>query len=270
MLHRFRQHFGTAGLVVAIVALIAALGGGAYAATGGGDDATVSASQGKRGKPGPPGKRGKPGPAGPAGPQGPAGPGGPAGPAGLKGDPGAAGQDGTDGADGASVEVGTPTVGECPQGGATVQVAGQPATKKPVCNGLNGGSSETLAPGKTTKGTWWFQGNGGVTQAAPISFPVPLSAADAAAITDVHYWTESSPDPECTGSLKEPKAEPGVLCIYVSPESTTIPNGEYQPDFETEVSSGGVGTTGILLYYESNSNALFEGGSFAVTAPSAP
>lgn len=93
---RLRRHFGMAGLVVSIVALVAALGGGAIAAN---SDATTSA----KGKPGPRGKTGKTGPAGPAGPAGPVGPAGavgpagPVGPVGPKGDTGPAGEDGTTG-----------------------------------------------------------------------------------------------------------------------------------------------------------------------------
>lgn len=80
-----REPFGTAGLIVACVALIAALTGAAYAAGG------LNAKQKKEvkkiakqfaGKPGAPGATG------------------PAGPAGAKGDTGAAGANGTNGKDG--------------------------------------------------------------------------------------------------------------------------------------------------------------------------
>ena len=58
-LHR---QFGTAGLILSVIAIVLALGGGAYAANN-----TGVAS--KAGKPGPRGKTGATGPAGPAGPR---------------------------------------------------------------------------------------------------------------------------------------------------------------------------------------------------------
>lgn len=97
MLHRIHNKLGTAGLIVAVVALVAALTGAAFAAGG------LTKKQEKRviaiakkyaGKPGAPGAPGGPGPAGPAGaqgavgPAGPAGEEGPAGPAGEEGPPG--------------------------------------------------------------------------------------------------------------------------------------------------------------------------------------
>jgi hypothetical protein len=82
MFARIHRQFGTAGLILSIVALVAALSGGAYAAT---------AHSSKAGKPGPRGPRGFTGPAGPAGPQGPAG---------ADGAKGANGTNGTNGAPG--------------------------------------------------------------------------------------------------------------------------------------------------------------------------
>jgi hypothetical protein len=93
MLTRLRIHFGAAGLIVAIMALVVALAGSAIAANGGGSsDGKATASA-----------KAKKGPKGPKGDTGPAGPAGPAGPQGAKGDngaPGANGKDGTNGAKG--------------------------------------------------------------------------------------------------------------------------------------------------------------------------
>ena len=93
------NQFGTAGLILSVVAIVLALGGGAYAANN-----TATAS--KAGKPGP---RGKIGATGPAGPQGTAGPTGPTGPAGTNG------ENGTNGTNGESV-VTSRTEGECASG----------------------------------------------------------------------------------------------------------------------------------------------------------
>jgi collagen triple helix repeat protein len=85
MLSAFRKQVGSAGLIVAVIALIFALAGGAVAASGGGGGKATASAKGKRGP------RGPKGPRGPAGPQGPAGPAGPAGP---QGNPGPEGKTG--------------------------------------------------------------------------------------------------------------------------------------------------------------------------------
>jgi Collagen triple helix repeat (20 copies) len=141
---RLKEPFGKAGLIVAVVALVFAMLGGAYAATGGNSSkATASAKQGKQGKQG---KTGKTGPAGPAGTAGPAGP------AGAKGDTGAAGSNGKDGTNGTNGKNGT--------------------------NGEDGetGFTETLPSGKTETGSW-----GGITNAAGVlraslPFAIPISS----------------------------------------------------------------------------------------------
>lgn len=86
-----QRRLGTAGLLIAIAALVIALGGAAYAALPG-----LNSKQKKEVK-----KIAKqlvqPGPAGPAGPAGLAGPAGPAGPTGAIGDAGAQGDVGPEG-----------------------------------------------------------------------------------------------------------------------------------------------------------------------------
>ena len=87
MLSAFRKQVGSAGLVVAVVALIFALAGGAVAASGGGGGGKATASAKKRGPRGPKRPRAsrRSRSAGPAGPQGGVGPEGAAGKAGPAG-----------------------------------------------------------------------------------------------------------------------------------------------------------------------------------------
>jgi len=89
MLSRIHSKLSTAGLVVALAALLASLGGAAVAATD-----RLSPQEKKEVK-----KIAKalPGKVGPAGPQGPVGPPGAAGPEGKHGVPGTDGKDGEDG-----------------------------------------------------------------------------------------------------------------------------------------------------------------------------
>jgi hypothetical protein len=272
MFSRLREHFGTAGLVVAIVALVAALGGGAYAATGGsaGGKATASA----KGKQGPRGKTGKAGPAGPAGPAGATGPAGPQGPAGAKGDAGAPGSPGAPGAPGTSVTVSAASGGECEAGGIKVTSA-SPVAK--VCNGKEGEPGilhpgETLPEEATETGTYAFFANGESIQLGDtISFSIPLSEADAEAIT-VEAFAGPAGNATCTGTVSVPTAPAGSICFYenadsnlngVNIEVASPANKRYSGVSEPGV----VGTSGALLFGEELIAGQRNFGSFAVTAP---
>jgi hypothetical protein len=258
MFSRLREHFGAAGLAVAIIALIAALAGGAVAATGGSSDGKATASATK-GKPGPRGKTGKPGPQGPAGPAGAQGP---AGAPGAKGDAGAPGANGANGANGLKGATGpTGPTGEEGE-------AGEPGILHP---------GETLPSEATETGTWRFVSAG--TEEVkeylptPISFPIPLSAADAAD-TAVKFVKDGASVPGCPGTPAFPEAEPGFLCIYGAAAGTTgnfswentggAPFGYVPPTFE----GSGVGPTGTVPYWEFIQAGSTAAGSFAVTAPS--
>jgi hypothetical protein len=89
-----REPFGTAGLIVAMIALVAALGGTALAAS------KLNSTQKKEVEKIAKKYAGKPGAAGATGPAGAAGSAGPAGAAGKNGAPGTNGTDGTDGKEG--------------------------------------------------------------------------------------------------------------------------------------------------------------------------
>ncbi len=235
-LHR---QMGTAGVVLAALALLLCTAGGALAASG-----ALTGKQKKEVKKIAKqyaGKPGAPGVAGPAGAPGAPGKEGAQGKAGLQGEVGPTGEQGPTG------EVG-PT-------GPTGET----------------GFTETLPSEKTEKGVWRFASNGETLQYVPITFSIPLSEADAASIAVETLSKTASPTANCPGSPKEPRAEPGFLCVYTSgDESQTTffgsPNAVYKP-----VSSGeeeGVISGGALLYFESHIIAgEVSAGSFAVTAP---
>jgi hypothetical protein len=180
MFSTLRTRFGIPG-VISVMALVFAMFGGAYAASNssGGGKATASA----KAKKGPRGPKGATGLAGPSGPQGPAGATGAAGP---KGDPGPKGDKGDPGDQG-------------PQG--------TPGTT---------GFTKTLPPGETETGTWAY----GIVSVAPpnikvpISFSIPLETA--LNQSEVHFVGEGETPPAgCTGgTVENPKADPGHLCIY--------------------------------------------------------
>jgi hypothetical protein len=201
MLSRARNKLGTAGLVVAVCALVAALAGGAYAASG------ALTSKQKRevtsiakkfaGKAGATGPQGLPGANGTNG---------------TNGSPGAPG---APGAAGKSVVLSAVSPGaECADGGTKVEVEGNSASKKFVCNGTTG-FTETLPSGQTEAGAWSY----GITAStvslatSSISFNMALPAGTLPAF---HYIkTDGEDETDCPGNDEEPDAAKGNLCVYL-------------------------------------------------------
>lgn len=230
MISKIHRRLGTAAFMISIIALIAALGGGAYAASGG-----FTAKQKKEirkiAK-----SVGKLGPQGPTGAQGLVGPTGAQGPKGDRGDDGADGTNGvngTNGNDGEDVSIiplpadnGT---GNCEKGGAKLVNGTGEAF---VCNGEGGDGSYpvTLPSGRTATGFWESEGENGFVLGdafvvTTISFPLPLATAPSATIViDADATDEEKA--KCPGELFDPKATAGVLCLYpFAPEPTVTPIG---------------------------------------------
>jgi hypothetical protein len=263
MISRIREKLGPAGFIVAVVALVAALGGGAYAAsgalTGKQKQEVTKIAKKYAGKPGAPGAQGASGPAGPKGDTG------------AKGDTGGNGAPGAPGAPGKGVVLTTEAPGSnCEAGGTKVEVEGDSTSKKYVCNGKNGTAAAfpaTLPPGKTETGVWRLVSNGDEEQFVPISFPIPLSTVDAENMEVETLTQEAAATGNCPGSAEEPKAEPGFLCVYTAgyPSTTTAaPSEVYKP---SAVEEEGVISGGTLLYFGSLDATRRLSGSFAVTAP---
>ncbi len=183
MLHRIRNQTGTAGLLVAIMALIASLAGGAYAANNIGAT-TSKAKAGKQGKPGKPGKPGAPGATGPAGAAGAAGPAGPAGP---QGEPGAPGEPGEPGP-------------SCDQSGE--------------CN---------LPSGATETGVWslpmYVKESQSESVFVPISFPLHLSFTPE--FKWVPQGSAAGSVAGCPGTATAPAADSGNVCVYAALNEAT-------------------------------------------------
>jgi hypothetical protein len=208
-----REPFGTAGLIVACLALVLATTGAALAAGGltKSQEKQVAKIAKKEAKK----YAGKTGPAGPTGPQGPAGTNGKdgaAGPQGPTGDTGAKGEKGERGERGPRGEKGEPWT-----------------------------AGGTLPPGATETGVW---GGGSVENATspavllrffPISFVVPLAKAPEAIFVGPTEASASgcpgrgggegtgqeSFPPAPTEAEKYvptiPRADPGKLCVYAGP-----------------------------------------------------
>lgn len=222
MLHRIREPFGKAGLIVAVVALVAALVGGAYAASGG-----LTGKQKKEVKKIAQqfaGRNGEQGPAGQAGSQGPRGDAGAAGANGINGkdgEKGETGQAGKDGENGKSVSIFPIAPGGegCEETGGAKFTNGTDTAY--ACNGKDGTSSsypEVLPSGRTMEGYWEIQGENGFVfgpgwSITTISYPLPLATATSETIVIKTTSTEEEKT-KCPGSLENPQATPGVLCLY--------------------------------------------------------
>ena len=259
------RHRITPATVLATVALIFAMSGGAYAAS---HFLITKTSQIKpsvlaqlKGKAGPAGAKGAngangaQGAQGAGGPQGPAGPGGPQGPAGPAGATGPQGPKGTSGTSGTNGE-----------------------------NGVIHGQ-EPLPSKATETGAWLITNTTTETKpvGAAISFPIQLAAplsneecAEGKAPCQVHVIdvagnevNEKGGEEEhskfCTGTAIKPTAEPGNLCIYAAVEEKTP-----APHFDgvtpaVTIGEEGASVTGavVSLFAEAEGTAR---GSWAVTA----
>jgi Collagen triple helix repeat (20 copies) len=283
-----REPFGTAGLIVAMIALVAALGGTALAAS------KLNSTQKKEVEKIAKKYAGKPGATGPAGAAGATGP------AGKEGAAGAAGKNGTAGTNGKSVVTGTPTSAECEEGGATVEVEGS-GSKKHVCNGSPWTAGGTLPSGQTETGIWAPAHpnpaeNEDVT--IPISFTLPLAApledeeengtfgcqepeATRTKKCQVHLILASGEEElqhaavgttaaqsVCPGSVADPKAEPGNLCAYANAFFVHVHAQFFNPPSKPFATGFGADTAGTRLEItsEAESPRILGGGTWAVTA----
>jgi hypothetical protein len=213
------------------------------------------------------GKAGKAGAQGAAGAQGPAGPAGPQGPAGAKGENGAPGAAGKDGAAGESVTATEVKTGEakCKQlGGSKFTVGGKETF---ACNGTTG-YTPTLPKNQSEQGAFQIRASGGNT--TTISFVIPLKES-----VKTVFVKENTPpvsDPAgCPGTVSEPIAEPGTLCLYASREAELTT--EFPPikfiNPEDVIGPAGAGKMGVIVNAQAAESPVGEpsvAGDWVVTA----
>jgi hypothetical protein len=234
MFSTLRTRFGLPG-VIATVALVFAMAGGAFAAK----YLITSTSQIK-----PSVLKKLKGATGPQGPQGPQGPAGPA---------GASGKDGAPGADGKSVTVAAiaEEEEECEgRGGAMVQEKGALEGVE-VCNGAEGPLVDTLPGGESLTGTWGFTGAEAVVT---ISYQFRLSSALPEG--DIVFVKPSEDEStSCPGTEANPLAAKGKLCLYSAAEETAYLSGFGFPHSTV---------AGVSTYMTGEGFGL---GTWALTAP---
>lgn len=254
-----RNRLGIPG-VIAVIALVFAMAGGALAAKGVIITKLSQISPKVQKK-----LKGKAGPQGPQGPQGPKGDPGPAGNAGSAGSQGPAGPVGATGATGATGVTGKTVTGATGVTGST---------------GPTGPLSTTLISGMTETGTWSM---GGYTVEnlsssfatpfrIPISFPIPLAGELPEA--NVHYLkvgeSGGGPGSDCPGSPADPEAKAGHLCVYTSKETAqspttwvVFPGAIFKAALPAEPGASTAGATLNTLVIGKNVEAV---GTWAVTA----
>lgn len=229
---RIEQRFGTAGVVLGVIAMVLALGGSAFAAKN-----ALTGKQKKEVK-----KFSKQfskkfakkfAKAGPAGPQGPAGPAGPKGDNGSNGSNGTDGKEGKQGPAGPGVLVNESFCGG--SGGVEVEAEGSGEPHE-VCNGEPGmlQPGEVLKPGVSLAGSWSAlippTGPEGTEPGKikdeysnAVSFPIPLSTSLGFTKVKAVKPSESAPA-ECDNgeapapSVENPEADNGYLCMFVGKE----------------------------------------------------
>jgi hypothetical protein len=275
--------------ILAFVALVFAITGGAFAASshGGSSPAKATASTtlatattakaklkakaGPRGPAGPAGKNGANGPQGPAGLQGPAGP---QGATGAAGNAGASGNMGETGKAGESVTNTTLAAGQggCKEGGAEFKVGSGAPTK--ACNGAEGKEGtfggQSLPSGQTLRGVYAATGfaTEGISSRGPgigeavaaISLALPIATGGTPPTS--HYIKEQEGTPAgCTGDVGEPGAEPGNLCVFSRGETNATLLGDPEP------LGSNSSTVGYLLTgYGTAAGRIVLEGTWAVTA----
>jgi hypothetical protein len=159
-----------------------------------------------------------------------------------------------------------PEPAHCEEGGSKF-VAG--ATTTYACNGADGvdGSPwtvEGLPPGATETGTWnvvAMKGND-PTALGSISFTVPLTEGLDA--SHVHYvQTGETAAGNCTGTVLDPTAASGHLCVYEAANPGTLSPGVIlTPDLE----NSGAGSSGAVLFFLNDTTGnWYTAGSWAVT-----
>jgi hypothetical protein len=188
MLSRMHQKLGTAGFIIAIIALVAAMTGGAIAALSPADKRLIKKESKKFSK-----KFSKqfaiPGPAGPAGANGAPGPVGPVGPKGDQGIQGIPGADGDDGEPGPAGPEGSPwTVGN-------------------------------VLPKDATETGMWSMGPGVETKLLTLDYAIPTASVPTVNFINEAGEAKTGSAANCPGTATDPKANSGNVCIYENPQS---------------------------------------------------
>jgi hypothetical protein len=149
--------------------------------------------------------------------------------------------------------------------GAAGAAGAKGATGAQGVQGIPGPFPDPLPGGKTLRGNFMTSGNnGGAAIHSAVSFGFRLSAAPT-----VHYITNGTAPPAvCPGSVTNPQANPGHLCVYEI-EADNVTAGRGVCNLETAGCPAGTASRegfGVYAFIQTAGTPLFVFGSWAVTA----
>jgi hypothetical protein len=120
----------------------------------------------------------------------------------------------------------------------------------------------SLPSGSTETGTWAFTATAEGQVRAPLSFPVPTSAPLAGKLghgpvelLEPHEEDPRDAHPNCPGTVGEPKADPGFVCVYAETLEAK------------RVGQGTMRRSGVTLIFEAGAAGQVDEGTWAATAP---
>jgi hypothetical protein len=242
--------------VLAVLALVFAMTGGAYAAkkylitsTKQISPSVLKQLQGKAGAAGAPGAAGAAGAQGPAGPQGPAGTAGSQGEKGVQGEKGAMGEKGVEGKKGATGPTGAT--------GAT---------------GVSGFTA-TLPAGETETGSWTANYRAATQESligGSIGFSIPLAApSEHVEVLTLEQTEGSVGSGKCELDIENaaavPVAPPGFLCVFTRFEEA----GKVLAVLSLTNEPGDSPAGAFIEAKTATNGAMFLSGTWAVTTPTA-
>jgi hypothetical protein len=128
--------------------------------------------------------------------------------------------------------------------------------------GVPGPFGETLPSGKSETGVYALEGSASVIQSG-WGFPFALASAPA-----IHFIADgTAPPAQCPGSVKDPKASPGHLCVYegTSHGGTVSSKGIFNPENESFLTTSRYGFGFNINNSTTGANAWSQG-TWAVAA----
>lgn len=186
---------------------------------------------------------------------------------GTSGAQGSAGSNGHDGSDGisATAEEFEGEGGPCEEGGVEVKSASPESAY--VCNGSPWTAGGTLPTGATETGMLLSSSTGGV-QVGAISFPIPLK--EALPVSSTHVIKKGGTVlGECNDgvapppSSANPEADPGQLCVFLEQEIEEISAIFVAKDLSSAPGTEGAGKPGAFVINFASEESL--SGAWAVT-----
>jgi hypothetical protein len=134
--------------------------------------------------------------------------------------------------------------------------------------GVPGPFVDTVPSSRTLRGSWVVSGTAAAAGEASedsVPFPFPLASAPS-----VHFVADSTAPPaECSGSVSDPQAAAGNLCVYQSAVHVSVTGvAVFNPLLDTASAANRSSRFGFSVRATSSgSGSIRTSGTWAVTAP---